>query len=123
MKTRGKDKERDDLIKSAESNSGSKRRLNESDEGSLEIYDEVDEGEEERNEDEEERTEDEEERNEDEEETNEDESEDATPNKILVAKKSRYQTISYGSKKLYANERSRVSYRIFKYLIPLTCLK
>ena len=119
MKTRGNDKERDDLIESARSKSGSKRRLNESsetEEDSL-VIEEVDEDEEERNEDEEERNEDEEERNEDEEEsseneeeTNEDESEDETQTKTLVAKKSRYQTVSYGSEKLYANERSRVSY-------------
>ena len=112
MKTRGNDKERDDLIESARSKSGSKRRLNESsetEEDSL-VIEEVDEDEEERNEDEEERNEDEEESSENEEETNEDESEDETQTKTLVAKKSRYQTVSYGSEKLYANERSRVSY-------------
>ena len=105
MKTRGNDKERDDLIESARSKSGSKRRLNESsetEEDSL-VIEEVDEDEEERNEDEEESSE-------NEEETNEDESEDETQTKTLVAKKSRYQTVSYGSEKLYANERSRVSY-------------
>ena len=112
MKTRGNDKERDDLIESARSKSGSKRWLNESsetEEDSL-VIEEVDEDEEERNEDEEERNEDEEESSENEEETNEDESEDETQTKTLVAKKSRYQTVSYGSEKLYANERSRVSY-------------